>query len=140
MASIRIGAETHQQLKHIAKQQGRKLTELLAEVTSLLANHQFSPAQVQARLAAAQELASLQEVLTTQTTKVLKLMAQHERTYFFPLTQEVALIKEHVSQLAARHDNGDSLLDIAERLEHLAAMIQAQQQTIDKLYQLIMEV
>lgn len=140
MASIRIGTETHQKLKSLASKQGSTLTDLLAEVTSLLATHQLAPAQVQAKLEAAHQLASLQEVITAQTTKVLKLMAQHERTYLFPVTQEVALIKAYVNELAARQENGDSLGDIAERLEHLTALIQAQQQKVDQLYQLIMEV
>lgn len=140
MATIRIGAQTHQQLKNIASRQGSKITDLLAEVTSLLASHQLAPAQVQARLEAASQLASFQEVLVAQTTKLIKLMAQQERTYLFPITQELALIKEHVNQLAARKENADSLLDIAERLDHLTALVGAQQQTIDKLYQLVMEV
>lgn len=140
MTSIRINPETHEQLKSLASRQGSKLTDLLAEVTSLLAAYQLAPAQIRARLEAASKLATCQEVLTAQTTKILKLMAQHERTYLFPITKEVALIKEHVHQLAARDENADSLLEIAERLQHLAALIQGQQQRIDKLYQLIMEV
>jgi hypothetical protein len=140
MASIRIGADTHLKLKNIANRQGSKLTDLLAEMASLLDHSQLSPPQLQAKLEAASQMDSFQKLLTEQLAKVLKAIGQQERNYLFPFTQELALIKDRTEQLASNQEGIFSLVDIYERLQHVEQLIQATQKALDKQYQLLMEV
>jgi hypothetical protein len=140
MASIRIGAETHQKLKNIARQQSSKLTDLLDEIASLLDHSQLSPSELQTKLEAASQMHSFQKLLTEQVAKVLKAIGQQERHYLFPFTQELALIKDRTEQLAAGQEGIFSLVDIDERLQHVEQLIQVNKEALDKQYQLLMEV
>ncbi len=140
MASIRIGAETHQKLKNLANRQGSKLTDLLDEMASLLVNTQLSPSELQAKLEAASQMNSFQKLLIEQLAKVLKAIGQQERNYLFPFVQELALIKDRTEQLAAGQECIFSLVDIYERLQHVEELIQANKEALDKQYQLLMEV
>jgi hypothetical protein len=140
MTSIRIGAETHQKLKNLAKQQSSKLTDLLDEIASLLDHSQLSPSELQTKLEAANQMHSFQKLLTEQLAKVLKAIGQQERNYLFPFTQELALIKDRTEQLASNQEGIFSLVDIYERLQHVEQLIQATQKALDKQYQLLMEV
>ena len=56
MASIRISAKTYQKLKNLANRQGSKLTDLLDGMASLLVNVQLAPAELQAKLEAANQM------------------------------------------------------------------------------------
>lgn len=140
MASIRIGAATHQQLKNIANRQGSKLTDLLDEMTSLLVNVQLSPVELQAKLEAASQMDSFQRLLTEQVAKVIKAIGQQERNYLFPFSKELAMIKDRTEQLAANGEGIFSLVDMYEKLQHVEELIQATQEALDKQYQLLMEV
>jgi hypothetical protein len=140
MTSIRIGAETHQKLKNLAKQQSSKLTDLLDEIACLLVNIQLSPAELQAKLEAASQMDSFQKLLTEQLAKVLKAIGQQERNYLFPFTKELALVKQRTEQLAAGQETAFSLADIYERLQHVEQLIQENSQALAQQYQLLMEV
>ena len=140
MASIRLGAETHQKLKNLGKQQGSKLTDLLDEIASLLVNTELSPAELQAKLEAASQMDSFQKLLTEQLAKVLKAIGQQERNYLFPFAKELAFIKDRTEQLTAGQEGIFSLVDIYERLQHVEQLIQANKEALDKQYQLLMEV
>lgn len=134
MTSIRIRTKTHEDLKQLAKEQGSKLTELLEEVASLLVEVQLSPRQMQTRLKATTRLEDFKKLLTEQSAKVLKVVGQQERNYLFPLVQELKRLQERTGQLASGQ------MDISERLIHLEQLIQEMSQTLDKQYELLMEV
>ena len=140
MASIRIGAETHEKLKKVASKHGSNLTDLLAEIASLLVNSELSPSQIQTELEAASQMHSFQKLLTEQIAKVLKAIGQQERNYLFPLSKELALLQGRTEQLAAREEGIFSLVDIYERLQHIEQLIQDNKEALDKQYQLLMDV
>ncbi|MHB9147442.1 MAG: hypothetical protein ACYC2U_03320 [Candidatus Amoebophilus sp.] len=134
MTSIRIRTQTHEDLKRLAKEQGSKLTELLEEIASLLVEVQLSPRQMQARLKATTRLEDFKKLLTDQSAKMLKAVGQQERNYLFPLSQELKRLQERTGHLASGQ------MDIAERLNHLEQLIQEMSQTLDKQYELLIEV